>query len=212
MNIKLFNFQFQVLSFRELAAVAPMQFQSNMSSFFDTIFIAIKDPKLQIREHSKEALRQALYVLVDRERSVHDPKEKDKKEKENQTTENYYKICYQEAVKTFDEANKERALKDERIHGSLLIINELLRYSNEKGEQMRSEVEEFSNQDAIVTSMMTQSQVSRHFHLRTKIMRLINHPEKKQNNFPCYALRDLKSLVKYHTESGVAPGRDMKKR
>ncbi|XP_013111288.1 serine/threonine-protein kinase Tor [Stomoxys calcitrans] len=113
-----------VFILRELAVAMPTYFYQQISTFFDHIFNAIFDPKPAIRESAGEALRAALIVTSQRENT--------KQSSEPQ----WYKISYAEACKSFNEdiALQQREPKgmtrDDRIHGSLIIFNELFRCSN----------------------------------------------------------------------------------
>lgn len=119
------------LRLRELAEFAPAFFVPHMSQFFDCIFNAICDQKPIVRECGVNALRSALFVLASRETE------------ENQNP-RWYEHCYQEAIKNFElslDSNnltnsqqhhhqtslsqKDRARRDDRIHGSLMVLNEL---------------------------------------------------------------------------------------
>lgn len=108
---------------RELADVTPTHFFSHVNLFFDNIFIAINDPK--IRESAVSALSSALYVVSERERVSHDLKDKSRID---QQIPNCFKTCFEEVNKGFDVSEKTRE-KDDKIHASLLILNELLRCS-----------------------------------------------------------------------------------
>ncbi|XP_034935910.1 serine/threonine-protein kinase mTOR [Chelonus insularis] len=109
-----------VLVLRELAVSMPTYFFQQVTQFFDLIFNAVRDPKAVIREGAVEALRAALVVTAQREtiKQMHKSQ--------------WYKQCYDEVVAGFEEVNiKERGYnRDDRIHGSLLVLNELLRCSN----------------------------------------------------------------------------------
>lgn len=111
------------LRLRELAKFAPAFFVPHMSQFFDCIFNAICDQKPIVRECGVDALRAALYVLASRETE------------ENQNPK-WYAHCYQEAIKNFELSTtqgpqhqllsqKDRARRDDKIHGSLMVLNEL---------------------------------------------------------------------------------------
>ena len=56
--------------------------------------------------------------------------------------------CFDEAEKPFDEhlARERRISRDDWAHGSMLIINELLRCSNIEGERVRQEMEDVYQQ------------------------------------------------------------------
>lgn len=125
------------LRLRELAEFAPAFFVPHMSQFFDCIFNAICDQKPIVRECGVNALRSALFVLASRETE------------ENQNPK-WYEHCYNEAIKNFEIttsinstnsqqqsillqqnhqtsslSQKDRARRDDRIHGSLMVLNEL---------------------------------------------------------------------------------------
>ncbi|XP_041480411.1 serine/threonine-protein kinase mTOR-like [Lytechinus variegatus] len=124
-----------VLVLRELAENTPTFFFQQVQSFFDNIFNAIRDPKQAIREAAVSALRACLELTAQRE-----TKEMQKPQ--------WYKQTYEEAEKGFEEIGKgEKGLnRDDRAHGSLLIINELIRNSSREGERLRQEMEEVSQQ------------------------------------------------------------------
>jgi len=124
-----------VLILRELAVCTPTFFFQQVQQFFDCIFNAVRDPKSTIREGAVAALRSALVVTSQREI----------KEKEKPL---WYRQCFDEAEKLFDDiqAREKRMSRDDWAHGSLLIINELLRCSNIEGERVRQEMEEISQQ------------------------------------------------------------------
>ncbi|KAK9883142.1 hypothetical protein WA026_001340 [Henosepilachna vigintioctopunctata] len=106
-----------VLVLKELAITVPTYFYQQVSPFFDTIFYAIQDPKACIREDAVEALRAALVVTAQRETA-----------KQNQNP-LWYKQCYDEFGR-FLTTEKGEKFKEEKVHGALLILNELFRCSN----------------------------------------------------------------------------------
>ncbi|KAL5013846.1 hypothetical protein ScPMuIL_008116 [Solemya velum] len=121
--------QAAVLVLRELSVCTPTYFFQQVQQFFDCIFNAIRDPKPAIREGGVAALRAALAVTSQRESRA--------------TQQRWYKQCYDEAMKVFDEQQgRERKLtRDDWAHGSLMVMNELLRCSNIDGERVRVEME-----------------------------------------------------------------------
>ncbi|KAK7093536.1 serine/threonine-protein kinase mTOR-like isoform X2 [Littorina saxatilis] len=135
-----------VLMLKELAVNTPTFFFQQVQQFFDCIFNAIRDIKLIVRESAVEALRAALAVTSQRETK-------------NSQRSQWYKQCFDKAEEHVDDAQlKERKMtRDEWIHGSLLIFNELLRCSNVEGERLRQEIEEVTaqqNQHERVTKEM----------------------------------------------------------
>ncbi|KAJ9576744.1 hypothetical protein L9F63_025360, partial [Diploptera punctata] len=109
-----------VLVLRELAVSMPTYFFQQVQQFFDLIFNAVRDPKPIIREGAVEALRAALVVTAQRETAKQTQKPQ------------WYKQCYDEATNGFDEIfTREKGVnREDRVHGSLLVLNELLRSSN----------------------------------------------------------------------------------
>lgn len=98
----------------------PTFFYQQVSSFFDHIFIAIRDAKPMIRESAGQALRAALIVTSQRETVKSNAKPI------------WYQQCYDQAISCFKEnPSKEKGVtKDDRAHGALIILNEILRCSN----------------------------------------------------------------------------------
>jgi len=59
---------------------------------------------------------------------------------------NRYKQCFDEAQQGFEEplAKDKGLTKDDRAHGSLLVLQELLRCSNAEGERLLAELEQLN--------------------------------------------------------------------
>lgn len=110
--------QAAVLVLKELALAVPTYFYQHVSQFFELIFGAIQDIKPAIRESAIEALRAALVVTAQRETA----------KQQNQRSQ-WYKQCYDESVKLLSVERGER-MREEKVHGSFLILNELVRCSN----------------------------------------------------------------------------------
>ncbi|KAM4652055.1 serine/threonine-protein kinase mTOR [Discoglossus pictus] len=127
-----------VLVLRELAVSAPTFFFQQVQPFFDSIFYGVWDPKQGIREGAVAALRACLILTTQRE-----PKELQKPQ--------WYRQTFEEAERGFDETlSKEKGMnRDERIHGALLILNELVRISSMEGERLREEMEEITQQQLV---------------------------------------------------------------
>ncbi|XP_050412148.1 serine/threonine-protein kinase mTOR [Patella vulgata] len=127
-----------VLVLKELAVNTPTFFFQQVQQFFDTIFNAVRDLKPSVREAAVSALQAALAVTSQRET------------KETQRSQ-WYKQCYDESQKVADDAllRERKMTKDDWMHGSLLIINELLRCSNVEGERLRLEMEDITAQQNI---------------------------------------------------------------
>uniref|UniRef100_A0A8C6M5E7 Serine/threonine-protein kinase TOR n=1 Tax=Nothobranchius furzeri TaxID=105023 RepID=A0A8C6M5E7_NOTFU len=127
-----------VLVLRELAVSAPTFFFQQVQPFFDNIFYAVWDPKQAIREGAVSALKACLILTTQRE-----TKEMQKPQ--------WYKQTFDEAEKGFDETlAKEKGMnRDDRVHGALLILNELVRISSMEGERMHEEMEEITQQQLV---------------------------------------------------------------
>ncbi|XP_028613619.1 serine/threonine-protein kinase mTOR [Grammomys surdaster] len=127
-----------VLVLRELAISVPTFFFQQVQPFFDNIFVAVWDPKQAIREGAVAALRACLILTTQRE-----PKEMQKPQ--------WYRHTFEEAEKGFDETlAKEKGMnRDDRLHGALLILNELVRISSMEGERLREEMEEITQQQLV---------------------------------------------------------------
>ncbi|KAL3862460.1 hypothetical protein ACJMK2_008424 [Sinanodonta woodiana] len=124
-----------VLVLKELAVNTPTFFFQQVQQFFDSIFNAVRDPKPVVREGAVAALRAALAVTSQREGKAAQRSQ-------------WYKQCFDEAEKLYDEiqGREKKLTRDDWAHGSLLIINELLRCSSVEGERMRLEMEDVSAQ------------------------------------------------------------------
>ncbi|XP_072283026.1 serine/threonine-protein kinase mTOR isoform X9 [Pyxicephalus adspersus] len=144
-----------VLVLKELAVSAPTFFFQQVQPFFDSIFYGVWDPKQAIREGAVAALRACLILTTQRE-----PKELQKPQ--------WYRQTYDEAERGFDETlSKEKGMnRDDRIHGALLIINELVRISSMEGERLREDMEEITQQQLVhdkhCKDLMTYSLKPRH--------------------------------------------------
>ena len=104
---------------KELAINTPTNFNQHIETFFELIFKAIGDQKQCIRETAAHALKAALIVTGKRETIG------------QQQTPQWYKHCYHEITKLLEDRSN---FRDDRIHGALLALNELLRCSNAKWE------------------------------------------------------------------------------
>lgn len=99
-----------VLVLKELAQNAPTLFYVHVGTFFDLIWVALRDPKVTIRESAVEALRAALDLISERET----------------------RLRSQWHTKILEEAHKGlKSSGSDSIHASLLGIGELLRNPGE---------------------------------------------------------------------------------
>lgn len=114
-----------MLVLRELAVSMPTYFYQQVQQFFELIFSAVRDPFKTIREGAVDAIRAALVVTAQRETAKQAQKPL------------WYTKCYEEVKIGFEDvSNKGRSgVGEERIHGSLLVINELMRCGHTEWEK-----------------------------------------------------------------------------
>lgn len=140
----------QVLVLRELAVSAPTFFFQQVQPFFDNIFYAVWDQKQAIREGAVSALRACLILTTQRETKEMQKPQWYKVSLNSFLPQNEGCFCrapqpcpccvqqqtFEEAEKGFDETlAKEKGMnRDDRVHGALLILNELVRISSMEGE------------------------------------------------------------------------------
>jgi FKBP12-rapamycin complex-associated protein len=98
------------LVLRQLALEAPTMFIQHIATFLDHIWVALRDPKLFIRESAIDAVKACLELISKRDRKW--------------KLQWYFKL-YAEVQKGLTTTNVDS------IHGSLLVISELLRYSGD---------------------------------------------------------------------------------
>lgn len=177
-----------LLLLKELATATPQAFFKQINDFYDLIFDAIRHPNVSIREKAIQALRAGLAVTVARE----------SKESHNLQA-NYYQKCVEVSMESFRTVEGgtnqpvKGAVRDDRIHGSLLVFNELFRVCiNPAVERVIQEVEERS----------LESEVD-----RTKLQMLIEWGTFAITRVhSSHGIRDLLTLVKHHKRIGTAPG------
>ncbi|GAB6019044.1 hypothetical protein CHUAL_000671 [Chamberlinius hualienensis] len=156
-----------VLVLKELAVATPTFFFQQVHQFFDCIFNAIFDSKAVIRENSVAALQAALMVTAQRE---------------TQETQRpmWYKQCYDEAMLGFEEqAVREKGVaREDRVHGALLVLNELLKCSNNNSiEKIRQELEDVMQQQYLHEKSYKDHQPS---HTRWKAPHFFSHSHSLQ--------------------------------
>lgn len=211
--------QAALLILRELAIMTPSSFYKQASSFFEQIWEAIRHPSPIIREAAVSTLRATLAITVSREG------------KEASASLAYYQLCLKEAMQGFEEeasgstngtSGGRTSHREERIHGSLLVINELLRICGSRGEGTRQEVEESPDlqwHTPQSSSWSTSSSTSRFQALKSIVkgvpssLRAVGHLHHSHHHnyhhhhtHPGHGLRGLTELVRHHREQGVAPG------
>ena len=93
-----------VLVLKQLALNAPTLFNAHAKAFFTLIWMGIRDSKSSIREASIEALRAALHLISEREK----------------TKAATYELLYEEAQSGIRNSNTDW------IHGSILVLGEMM--------------------------------------------------------------------------------------
>eukprot|EP00117_Sycon_ciliatum_P022702 scpid3014/ scgid19501/ Serine/threonine-protein kinase mTOR; FK506-binding protein 12-rapamycin complex-associated protein 1; FKBP12-rapamycin complex-associated protein; Mammalian target of rapamycin; Mechanistic target of rapamycin; Rapamycin and FKBP12 target 1; Rapamycin target protein 1 len=122
-----------VLILRELAHNVPTFFFQKVQQFFDCIFNAVRDSKKNIREGAVTALHAGLVLTAQRE-----TKER------HRGTGDYYQCAYTEVLKGLQDSSLKSASKEkgaqltreDLIHGSLLILMELVRCSTSSRDEV----------------------------------------------------------------------------
>eukprot|EP00794_Sanderia_malayensis_P007416 gene7416-8236_t len=122
-----------VLVLKELAVNTPAFFFQHVQAFFDNIFNAVRDPKPAIREGAVEALRACFAIISQRET------------KKNHFR-HWYQQVYDEAKRGFEDSagTREKGValtREDKAHGSLLVIQELIRNGCSEGERLRQQME-----------------------------------------------------------------------
>ncbi|KAJ3318282.1 phosphatidylinositol kinase- protein kinase tor1, partial [Blyttiomyces sp. JEL0837] len=107
-----------VLVLRELASSAPTLIYSYVPQILDLVWVALRDPKVVIREGGAEALSACLSLLQQRE---------------SQQRRQWYRKIYDEAERGT------KSSSSDAIHGSLLVFRELLTHT---GKYMDSKYKE----------------------------------------------------------------------
>ena len=125
-----------VLVLREIAYCMPTFFFQNVQQFFDVIFNAIHDSKPQLRESAVNSLRMALVVTSQRETSS--------QARGGGGHQSWYSHCFNEALAGLEENGAKGSVREDKIHGSLLVLSELLRCSNADWEVVNRELEDLS--------------------------------------------------------------------
>ncbi|CAF4657655.1 unnamed protein product [Rotaria sp. Silwood1] len=140
---------------REIALAAPSRYYhliTPVEQFFEQLFVTMADPKQYIREAFAETMHATLIVLIDREREEQKNNSSEITTGKDLTSSNIshaistesntfikaYNMAYTEAMKclTVDSAKHKNTQREDRIHGGLLLLNELLRVSDVKFENI----------------------------------------------------------------------------
>ncbi|CAF3785120.1 unnamed protein product, partial [Rotaria sp. Silwood1] len=140
---------------REIALVAPSRYYhliTPVEQFLEHLFVTMTDPQKYIREAFAETIHATLVVLIDRERDERHSDNIDTITGEYLTNSNIsyaintesntfikaYHMIYTKAMKclTVDTITDKTEQREDQIHGGLLLLNELLRVSDVKFENI----------------------------------------------------------------------------
>lgn len=187
-----------LLTLKELAIETPASFYKLSDHLFEQIFPAIRDRNPLNRMAAIGALRAALNVVATRE-----TKENERDLKENVS---HWSLCLTNALTSFEidpTGREKRDQRDDKLHGSLMMINELFRCCGLEGEARRQEVEE--SLDTFTTESNTST--SRLEFLKNLVRGmnpLSHHP--LQFSTSGHGLKTLNDVVRHHHELGLVPG------
>ncbi|CAF0732022.1 unnamed protein product [Adineta steineri] len=141
---------------KEIAIAAPSRYYhliTPVEQFFEQLFGTMTDPKQYIREAFAETMQATLVVLIDREREEQKNNNSDITTGQDLTSSNTsyaintesntflkaYNMAYNEAMKCLQvetTTKNKNTQREDRIHGGLLLLNELLRVSDVKFESI----------------------------------------------------------------------------
>ncbi|CAF1149527.1 unnamed protein product, partial [Adineta ricciae] len=140
---------------KEIALAAPSRYYhliTPVEQFFEQLFGTMTDPKQYIREAFAETMQATLVVLIDREREeqknntsematgqeLASSNANNQINPESNTFLKAYYMAFREAMKCLavDSSKSKSTQKEDRIHGGLLLLNELLRVSDVKFENI----------------------------------------------------------------------------
>jgi len=187
-----------ILILQELAISTPNSFSKHYERFFEIIFRPLIENQNQnnaIQEKAVKALRAVLNNLCKYEK-------KDKQCK-------YFNMCFNKVFAVIDKTttvkqnSKDKLSRDDKIHGALLIINELLRFSDIEHEKLRATIDEIEFRQNVFESSKSKYKVIREWGKisTTSSLRKFIHSCSKiysKNN-------SLEALLEFHSETGFKP-------
>ncbi|KAJ5072007.1 serine/threonine-protein kinase tor [Anaeramoeba ignava] len=153
-----------VLLFTKLSITAPTIVNIHLSEYFDVIWVALSDPKIEIRKLAAKSLGNCFQLISTRD---------------SQTRSQIYSTLYSEVQKNFNQSYADS------IHGSVLVIAQLLKHS---GDFMESYFEDIcarifrsklpktkSIRLAIVSLIPLLAKFSRNFFIEKYLETAVNH-------------------------------------
>ncbi|XP_022685874.1 serine/threonine-protein kinase mTOR-like [Varroa jacobsoni] len=134
-----------VLVLKELATVNPTFFSKFLGRFFDTIFLPIEHPQTELRQNAVQALSAIFRIIV-----VREPRERQRLP--------YYDHCLDKVLAALADTSPQKDVgptskglnRENLIHGNLLVLNELFRFSNLEWEQKMNKVEDIVSNSPVV--------------------------------------------------------------
>ncbi|OQR67589.1 serine/threonine-protein kinase mTOR-like [Tropilaelaps mercedesae] len=135
-----------VLVLKELATVNPTFFSKFLGRFFETIFLPIEYPQTELRQSSVQALSAIFRIIVHREPRERQPLP-------------YYDHCLGRVLDALADASPSKDAvgqagkslnRENLIHGNLLVLNELFRFSNLEWEQKMNRVEDIVSNSPVI--------------------------------------------------------------
>lgn len=180
-----------------MAISTPNSFSKHYERFFEIIFKPLIDNQNQdkaIQEKAAKALRGVLYNVCKYE----------KKDKQCQ----YFNLCFNKVYTVLDKQStgkqnsKDKLLRDDRIHGALLILNELLRCSDIEHEKLRTNIDEITFRQHVFESSKSKYKVIREWgdiSITSSLRKLVHSCSE------IYSNNSLDALLEFHSETGFKP-------
>lgn len=128
----------------------------------------------------------------------------EKKEKQCQ----YFNLCFNKVYSVLDKStigkqnSKDKLLRDDRIHGSLLILNELLRCTDIDHEKLRTNIDEITFRQHVFESSKSKYKVIREWgdiSITSSLRKFIHTCSK------IYSNNSLSALLEFHRKTGFKP-------
>ena len=181
------------MTLKELAIATPNAYFKQVGSFYEHIFEAIRSPSQLIRDSAMNALRATLAVTAFRER----------KDDHSSQIPTYYQRCLDEAMEGFNVDYKEKvAQREDRIHGSLMVLNEMFRCCHSPAEKIIQETEDKA--DHFEAHERNRSHSWRDWGI-TRNLPGMKHGGNQPQQHPGHGLKGLSQVVTHHKRVGNSP-------
>uniref|UniRef100_A0A1I8GEY4 Serine/threonine-protein kinase TOR n=1 Tax=Macrostomum lignano TaxID=282301 RepID=A0A1I8GEY4_9PLAT len=126
---------FSVHLMREFAKKCPTVVYQSIETVFGILFSGLRDSKQAVREAAASGFRACLRITADREVT--------RKGARSRELPSYYQKMFSTIIEAHEDSEatkKNRLSKEDFVHGSLLLLNELLVASNADAERVRQAV------------------------------------------------------------------------